>query len=199
MAAPIFISTAGAVASPEELVRAATAGGVSPCAVPQARYLDFAEKIVRTAFSWQDQKTGSIIDPYVLRETPTATARYTGALGALMLQGRCLDLVESCTKAMESVLKELETAAVNYCEFLVKESLFAFMALKDKGNVQNCQRWERVYSVFDSEKSYGRTRTTTPDVEQRQNFVTFALAGEAMKKYLRLADNKLFFNTYLEE
>ena len=187
MADPIFISTAGAVASPEELVRAATAGGVSSCAVPQARYLDFAEKIVRTAFAWQDQKAGCIIDPYVHRETPTATARYTGALGALMLQGKCRDLAESCTRAMESVLRELDAAEVNYCEFLVKESLFAFMALGDKGDVQNCKRWGKVYSAFDPEKSYGRTRSTTPDVEQRQNFVTFALAGEAMKKNCRLA------------
>ena len=199
MADPIFISTAGAVASPEELVRAATAGGVSPRAVHQARYLDFAEKIVRTALAWQDHKTGCIIDPYVHRETPTATARYTGALGALMLQGKCRDLAESCTRAMESVLRELDAAEVNYCEFLVKESLFAFMALRDKGDVQNCKRWGKVYSAFDPEKSYGRTRSTTPDVEQRQNFVTFALAGEAMKKNCRLADNKDFFSTYLEE
>jgi hypothetical protein len=196
---PVFLSVRGEAASPESLVRAIVE---SPAAeapeVPEAPYLDLAERIVRTALVWQDRESGRIIDPCVHRETPTATARYIGALGALMLQGRCHDLADSCTRALEAVLSDLESRATNHGEFLVKESLFAFMALESRDAPERRRR-EQVFSACDPERAYARSRTNMPDAEQRHNFVTFALAGEAMKKHLHLADNKTFFRSYLEE
>ena len=197
---PIFLSVRGEAASPEALVRAVVA---SPnAAAPEAHeapYLDLAERIVRTALAWQDRDSGRIIDPYVHRETPTATARYVGALGALMLQGRCHDLACSCAKALDAVLDDLGSCATNHGEFLVKESLFAFMALESKAAPERRRRWAHVFASCDPERAYAKSRTNTPDVEKRQNFVTFALAGEAMKSRLHLADNETFFRSYLEE
>ena len=97
---PFFLSVRGEAASPEALVRAVVESRTADTPeVPEATYPDLAEKIVRTALVWQEKDSGRIIDPYVHRETPTATARYVGALGALMLQGRCHDLAGSCAKA----------------------------------------------------------------------------------------------------
>jgi len=197
---PFFLSARGEAASPAALVRAVTEPQSSGTPeVPEAPYLDLAEKIVRTAGGWQDGGSGRIIDPYVHRETPTATARYVGALGALMLQGRCHDLADSCTEALDAVLDDLGSCATNHGEFLVKESLFAFMALEKKAAPERRRRWGKVFTSCDPERAYAKSRTNTPDAERRQNFVTFALAGEAMKKHLRLADNETFFRTYLEE
>ena len=201
MSKPIFISPAGAAASPEELVRKLISSTPDP-ALPEikpARYLDLAEKIVRSGINWQDEETGRIIDPYVHKETPTVTARYVGALGALMQQGRCLDLAESCQKAMEPVLSDLATVATNHGEFLVKESMMAYIALKDKIDPAIRMRWKNIYSSYDPETTYGRTRTNEPNLEARQNYLTFALAGEAIKKHFNLADNREFVYTYLEE
>ena len=201
MSQPFFISSSGAVASPEELVRkliTLTPASALPEIKP-ARYLVLAEKIVRAGINWQDEQTGRIIDPYVHQETPTVTARYIGALGALMQQGRCLDLAESCRKAMEPVLSDLATVATNHGEFLDKESMMAYIALKDKIDPETRLRWENIYSSYDPETTYGRTRTNLPDLEARQNYLTFALAWEAIKKHFDLADNREFVYTYLEE
>ena len=197
---PFFLSARGEAASPEALVRAVTEPQSSDAPeVPEAPYLDLAERIVRTARNWQDHESGRIIDPYVHRETPTATARYVGALGALMLQGRCHDLACSCARALDAVLDDLESCATNHGEFLVKESLFAFTALEKEVAPERRRRWGKVFTSCDPERAYAKSRTNTPDAERRQNFVTFALAGEAMKKHLHLADNETFFRTYLEE
>ena len=183
---PFFLSVRGEAASPEALVRAVVESRTADAPeVPEAPYLDLAEKIVRTAISWQEMESGRIIDPYVHRETPTATARYVGALGALMLQGRCHDLADSCARALDAVLDDLESCATNHGEFLVKESLFAFMALKSKAAPERRRRWARVFSSCDPERAYAKSRTNTPDVERRQNFVTFALAGEAINPSCR--------------
>ena len=200
MPQPFFLSVRGEAASPEALVRAVTESRTADAPeVPEAPYLDLTEKIVRTALNWQDHDSGRIIDPYVHRETPTATARCVGALGALMLQGRCHDLAGSCATALDAVLEDLGSCATNHGEFLVKESLFAFMALESKAAPERRRRWGNVFTSCDPERAYAKSRTNTPDPERRQNFVTFALAGEAMKKRLHLADNETFFRSYLEE
>ena len=122
---PFFLSVRGEAASPEALVRAVVESRSADAPdMPAPPYLDLAEKIVRTALVWQDRDSGRIIDPYVHRETPTATARYVGALGALMLQGRCHDLADSCAKALDAVLDDLESCATNHGEFLVTYPLF---------------------------------------------------------------------------
>ncbi len=197
---PFFLSARGEAASPEALVRAVVESRPTDAPdVSEALYLDLAERIVRTALAWQDYESGRIIDPFVRRETPTATARYVGAMGALMLQGRCHDLACSCAKALDAVLDDLESCATNHGEFLVKESLFAFMALEKKAAPERRRRWGKVFTSCDPERAYAKSRTNTPDAERRQNFVTFALAGEAMKRHLHLADNETFFRSYLEE
>ena len=198
---PVFISDQGSFSTPEELVRSLIAQKpAKPLPeVPKAKYLDLAEHIVRTGSAWQDQTTGEIIDPYEHRETPTVTARYIGALGALMQQGRCLDLMDTAVKAMEPVMAQLLGAQTSYGEFLVKESLMTYIALQDKVDPALIKRWHDMYASYDPEVTYGRTRTRLPDLEQRQNYITFALAGEAMKKHLGIVDHRDFVYSYLDE
>ena len=201
MSEALFITSGGVVSSPEELVRHLL--GQMDCkhnsGIKKAPYLELAEKIVRAAVSWQDESSGRIIDPYEHRETPTATARYIGALGALLQQGRCNDLADSCIKAMTPVLEDLYYVRTNHGEFLVKEAMMAYMALKDSVRPELRREWEHYFTDYDPEKAYGRTRSTTPDIAERQNYLTFSLAGEALKKHHRLADNQAFVHEYLAE
>ncbi|MBR4673150.1 MAG: hypothetical protein IKP00_01680 [Victivallales bacterium] len=201
MSEAFFISDGGVAASPEELVRhlLGRMDCTQKCSVRKAPYLELAEKIVRAAVSWQDEVSGRIIDPYEHVETPTATARYVGALGALLQQGRCKDLADSCIKAMTPVLEDLYYVRTNHGEFLVKEAMMAYMALKDSVRPELLREWEHYFADYDPEKTYGRTKSTTPDIAERQNYLTFSLAGEALKKHHCLADNQVFVQAYLAE
>ena len=201
MPKPVFLSAGGTSASPEELVGRllASPSGPSCGEIGEAPDLELAELIVRAAVSWQDGESGRIIDPYEHRETPTATARFIGALGALLQQGRCFDLAGSCIKAMSPVLDDLHQVSTNHGEFLVKEAMMAYIALKDQVEPELRGQWELLFADYDPEVTYGRTRTTTPDILNRQNYLTFSLAGEALKKHMKLADNKRFVYEYLAE
>ncbi len=201
MSQAIFLSADGSLANPEELVRrlVASSSVFSSGEIKEAPYLELAERIVRAAVSWQDAESGRIIDPYEHRETPTATARYIGALGALLQQGKCSDLTDSCIKAISPVLDDLYQVRTNHGEFLVKEAMMAYMALKNKVKPELRRQWEHQFADYDPEKTYGRTRTTTPDILNRQNYLTFSLVGEALKKHHHLADNRRFVYEYLAE
>lgn len=161
-----------------------------------SRYLELAENIVRDAAKWQDER-GRIIDPYEKIETSTVTARYVGALGLLIMQGRCGDLTESCAKALTPALEDLFYKKTNWGEFITKEACMAYMAIKDKVSQNLSEQWKHLLADYDPEQSYSRTFTNNP--HDLQNFCTFAIAGEAIKKKLGLADNSVFMDRYIEQ
>ena len=200
MPKPLFISDQGSFSTPEELVRSLIAQKpAKPLPeVPKAKYLDLAEHIVRVGSAWQNEE-GRIIDPFVHEETPMATCRYLGALGALMQQGRCLDMIDSAVKGMEPVLQEIVGGKTTYGEFHVKESLMVYIALQDKVDPALLKHWRDMYVCYDPETTYGRTTSRGTPLEERQNFLTFSLVGEAMKKHLGIIDNRKFVDTYLAE
>ena len=78
-------------------------------------YLDLAENIVRQAVHWQypdggETRFGMIGDPYNEKgvESITTTARYTAAVGHLLRAGRCLDLLDSGTRAMNWCCRQFD-------------------------------------------------------------------------------------------
>lgn len=175
------------------------------------KYLSLAERIVRQGANWQDEESGRIIDPFVKMETPTATARFVGALGLQILQGRCLDLEDVCAKALTPVLEDLHSIATTHGEFLVKEACMAYWALKNKVPANLFAYWTKLLSEYDPEKAYARTLyNMKKSIVKNQcvfyphdlsklinNFVTFGIAGEAIKNMLKLTDNNAFIDEYL--
>lgn len=184
----------------EEKVRQslAVAGSGNRKAVPPAssRYLDLAEVIAREAVKWQNDD-GRIIDPYVNQETNTVTARFVGALGLLIQQGRCLDLAGSCAMALSPALEDLFHKKTNWGEFIVKEACMAYASLYDKVPPALRGEWRHLLADYDPELAYARTFTNHPS--DLQNYCTFAIAGEAFKKKLGLADNTDFMDRYAEQ
>ena len=167
--------------------------------IPSAskRYLHLAENIVRHAVSWQNEE-GRIIDPYEKKETNTATARFVGALGLLILNGRCLDLTERCVRALTPALEDLFYRKTNWGEFIIKEACMAYMALEDKVQTEQAAYWSHLINDYDPELAYDRTFTNN-NLYQPNNYCTFAIAGEAIKKKLGGADNCDFINRYIEQ
>lgn len=155
-----------------------------------------AERIVRAAAAWQAD-SGRIIDPYVHAETNTVTARYLGALGLLLRRGRCLDLIPSATAALTPALEDLFERRTEWGEFIVKEALMAYEVLRGRVPADLCRYWTHLLADYDPEETYGRTFSRTPD--DLQNYCTFAIAGEALKARLGLADNQAFIDRYVEQ
>ncbi len=161
-------------------------------------YVSLSERIVRDAIGWQGD-SGRIIDPFVARETPTATPRFVGALAGLILQGRCLDLAENGRRALTVAAEDLFAAGENSlagAEFYTKELVLGYLALADTTDQSTVDQWARLIGTFDPEKNYDAVLGKRP-AEELHNFCTFGLAGEAMKVRCGLAQNNQFIERHL--
>jgi len=161
-------------------------------------YVSLSERIVREAIAWQDD-SGRIIDPFVARETPTATPRFVGALAGLILQGHCLDLAENGCRALTVAAEDLFAAEENSlagAEFYTKELVLGYLALADKTDQPTVDRWARLLGTFDPEKNYDAVLSKRP-ADELHNFCTFGLAGEALKARYGLAQNSEFIERHL--
>ncbi len=161
-------------------------------------YISLSEPIVREAIAWQNS-TGRIIDPFVGRETPTATARFVGALAGLMLKGRCLDLAENGRRALTVAAEDLHAADVNPqlgAEFFTKELVLGYLALGDTADRSTVEQWQKHLGSFDPEKNYGEVLGKRA-ADEIFNFCTFGLAGEGMKRRCGLANNEAFIERHL--
>jgi hypothetical protein len=169
-----------------------------PTGVTEELYTSLSEPIVRQAVAWQEPG-GRIIDPFVGQETPTATARFVGALGGLMLQGRCLDLADNGIRALTAAAGDLYAASqkpVKGSEFYGKELMLGYVALKDRVDEATLKLWKKHLGGFDPDKTYEVVLSKLPAAELH-NYTTFALAGEQAKKRHGLADNTDFIERHL--
>ncbi len=157
-------------------------------------YLDVAEGIVRQGAEWLNEE-GRIIDPFEGKETPTATARFVGALGALLSAGRCADLEEHCVRALTPALEDLYHVRTTWGEFIVKEAAIAFAHLRDRAGHKHVGQWTKLLSEYEPYQSYSSTCNGIKD----HNFVTFAIAGEVMKQKLNLANNIDFIEACMDK
>lgn len=169
-----------------------------PKRATESLYLDLSEPIVRQAIPWQDP-SGRIIDPFVSRETPTATPRFVGALAGMILKNRCLDLADNGRKALTAAAEDLFAAGekpLPGAEFYTKELMLGYLALADKTDRPTVDRWKRLLGSFDPEKNYGEVLGKRP-AGDIYNFCTFGLAGEGMKRKYELAANDSFIERHL--
>jgi len=169
-----------------------------PTGMSEDIYAAVSEPIVRQAVAWQDP-SGRIIDPFVGYETPTATARFVGALAGLMLKGRCLDLADNGVRALTAAAADLYNSAtkpVNGSEFYAKELMLGYLALRDRVAPATLALWKKYMGGFDPEANYAYVLSKRPAAELH-NFTTFALAGEEFKKRYGIADNSDFIERHL--
>lgn len=161
-------------------------------------YVTLSERIVRAAIAWQDA-SGRIVDPFVGRETPTATPRFVGALAGLLLQGRCRDLAEHGRKALTVAAEDLSAATergLAGAEFYTKELVLGYLALADETEGATVGRWRRLLGEFDPAKVYQEVLGKRP-ADALHNFCTFGLAGEGLKRMCGLAANDDFIERHL--
>jgi hypothetical protein len=173
-------------------------GDWHPTGINEDFYAAVSEPIVRQAVAWQNAK-GRIIDPFVGYETPTATARFVGALAGLMLKGRCLDLADNGIRALTAAAGDLYKAAekpVAGSEFYAKELMLGYLALRDRVDAATLALWKKCLGGFDPEANYEYVLAKHPAAELH-NYTTFALAGEQFKKRYEIADNTEFIERHL--
>lgn len=170
----------------------------TPTGVDERLYADLSEPIVRQAVVWQDA-SGRIIDPFVHKETPTATPRFVGALAGLIIRNRCLDLVDNCRRALTAAAEDLAAAdrrPVAGAEFYTKELMLGYIALKNRTDEATVARWRSLLGGFDPAKNYGVVLGKLPPSELH-NYTTFALAGEMFKEKEGVAANQDFIEEHL--
>lgn len=169
-----------------------------PTGVTEDLYTALSEPIVRQAVAWQEAG-GRIIDPYAGEETPTATARFVGALAGLMLQGRCLDLADNGIRALTAAAGDLYRSAdkpVKGSEFYGKELMLGYLALRDRVDGPTRELWKKYLGGYNPDTSYDFVLGKRP-VAELHNYTTFALAGEQFKKRCEIADNADFIERHL--
>ena len=169
-----------------------------PTGVTEELYTALSEPIVRQAVAWQEPG-GRIIDPFAGEETPTTTARFVGALGGLMLQGRCLDLADSGIRALTAAAGDLYAAAqkpVKGSEFYGKELMLGYLALRNRVDDATLELWKKYLGGYNPDTSYDFVLGKLPAAELH-NYTTFALAGEQFKKRYGIADNTDFIERHL--
>jgi len=143
----------------------------APTGVTVNTYLDLAERIVRTAAPWQD-RFGAVIDPYLHQQVSTTTPRFVGALGQLIGQGRCGDLLDACVRSYEHALPLLTYPALNP-EFAVKELVAAHQSLRDQVEPARIANWEEYWRAYRAESCFGAVVAG-----RDHNYNTFGLVGE---------------------
>ena len=165
--------------------------------IPAPDYLGVAEKIIRLALPWQ-AADGRIIDPVEKREVNTATARFIGALGLLIQQGRCLDLLDQCAAALTPALQEMAKGEISWAEFIGKEAMMGLIALQPYAAQDQLAGWQELLAGLQPERCYFSCRPENGG-GSRGNFVTFAIASEALRQYLKLAPESDFIDRMLEK
>lgn len=154
--------------------------------------------ILKSAIKWQN-RDGRIIDPFERIETPT-TSRFIGALSFLIDSGENFDLIDICSKSMNTSSKELYYSfkkPIVGPEFYVKELVRGYLSLKNKVDEKLVKKLERYIGNYDPEKTYTKVLSKCKK-EQINNFITFALAGEQYKKFAGLSENTKFIEKYLK-
>lgn len=150
-------------------------------------YLDLAERIVRSALPWQDER-GAIISPALGRETSTTSGRFVGALGGCIRGGRCADLVAECALSMDYCCEMMAGRIAPYAsfhgpEFYTKELMYAYFALDGKVSAERHRRWGELLGAFDVWERYPSWHNVSDG-----NFPIYGVCGEQLKVFAGLAD-----------
>lgn len=173
-----------------------------PTGLTKDFYLDLSEPIVRQLVVLQDND-GRIHDPFEQNDTiflPFTTARFVGALGALVENGRCQDLTDNLTRGLDAICQEVAQPYEKHTcrvDFYPKEIIRGLSAMRDKTDKARMEKWRRQLGGYDPEKNYACVLSKSK-AEDIYNVVTFAIAGEQMKKQLGISCNTPFIERHLE-
>ncbi len=159
----------------------------APTGIDREVYLDLAERIVRAAVPWQDER-GAIINPVLKRETSTTSGRFVGALGGCIWGGRCEDLIDECALSMDYCCGMMAGLIEPYesfhgPEFYTKEMMYAYLGLKGKVDPARHKRWGELLNAFDVWERYPSWRNWSDG-----NFPIYGVCGEQLKISAGLAD-----------
>ena len=167
----------------------------TPAFPPATLYLDLAESVVRQATAWQTPE-GMIGDPYNEPgvESVTATARYAAALGHLLATGRCQDLLEAASCAMDWCCNDMTDhweRGTNWpcAVFNMKDLLVLFEALEPFEAARRYANWGAQLRAPRPEACYFGTR----------NYLFYGLAAETLRIRLGLSDRVDYIDRVIEE
>lgn len=154
---------------------------VEPSGITYNDYLNCAERIVRSAVEWQDNR-GAIIDPHLNKEWGQTTSRYTSSAAILLSKGRIKDLESSAIEAMDWCCYRLETKEAQSVNFWPRELITAYQFLTHFVSAEKSAYWRNVISSIEPEQVYGHLKPRQGnDLGTLHNWAIYAAGGEAMR------------------
>jgi hypothetical protein len=179
------ISATGHSRSPEARVRSLLARAqdapFAPTGVGRDTYLDIAERLIRTAATWQDQ-SGAIIDPVVGAELGQTSPRFVSSAALLLQFGRIEDLRPHVLRGMDWCTSRLAGGLAKSPDFWIRELLTAWLALRGQPvPVGQRQVWEEHLRSIDPEAIYSQVSRDGARVHELHNWTVYAAAGEGLR------------------
>jgi hypothetical protein len=151
-----------------------TARPWKPVNMPREKYLEIVEGVCRFTIQHQND-TGAIIDPFIKREHQYATPYFAHAVGALVHEGRALDLLPYGVKAMEHATTSFGNgkAAVpdNHGEFFMAALTGALPLYEKHVPPADLAKWRERMKKPRAEVIRGHTN----------NWETYVMKGEWMR------------------
>jgi hypothetical protein len=159
-----------------------TARPWKPLEIPRGRYLEVVEGVCRYSIRHQNDQ-GAIIDPFLKREHQYATPYFAHAVGAVIHEGRALDLLPYGVKAMEHATRCFAggRSAIpdEHGEFFIAALTGALPLYEKRVPAEQMQRW--------------RERMKTPRLKVvlggTNNWETYPMKGDWMRYQSGLLDH----------
>ncbi len=169
--------------------------GFKATGLTRTYYLNLIEPIVRQAAKWQNDE-GSIIDPFQKKEVHQTTPRFVGACSGLIGAGRCLDLLEPCSHAMDTACRNLHNGKQWGPDYSIRELMTGYVFLEEYAIEERWEKWKKWLGTFDPEKIYSQV-ISKKNISDIYNTNIYSLAGEQMKRHLSLANNEDYIERYI--
>lgn len=174
--------------------------------VTRELYLDLAERIVRMAVDWVDDK-GAVIDPVFKEEWKQTTPRFVSSAAVLISFGRCTEYLDVVCRSMAYCCKRLGSRQANDMspDFWMRELMTADMCLTGIADPALQKAWRADLSKVDCEKTYQFVDPSHgKKLHELHNWAIYASGGEALREMAGLGPKdrtflwgREYFDTYM--
>lgn len=179
-----------------KLIKAAKrAPEVAPCA-DRALYLDIAERIVRQAVEWLDAE-GRVIDPKKGEVWVHTSPRFAASAAPLIHAGRCLDLLEPCTRNLDTAIRDFAAGRGTAHDFWLRDLALAMGCIGDRVDPGTLAEWRSLLASYDPYDLYADVLTKKKP-EELFNWNMYAITGEQMRQRLGIGDSRHFIEEHLD-
>ena len=169
---------------------------VIPTEITASFYLDLAEKIVRSAADWVNEK-GDVIDPVYQGVWAHSSQRFASFVGPLIKKGRCFDLLELCVKNIDKSVRDMKTGSGRGHDFRTRDIFLAIDCIRDRVPAAQVEQWLADMGDYQPQELFLYVSSKKP-AKEIHNWSVYSLTGEQMRRHMGVADELAFIDEHLK-